>query len=113
MATTVRSSFANQGEICLCTSRIYVHESILDEFVERFVSQVKAIQVGAPDAKETTMGALVSEQHYNKVKNYMQLAVEEGGKVQCGGAESDVLTAFLESSLPEKNRKGYFPSSLR
>lgn len=84
---TVRSSFANQGEICLCGSRIFVHENIYDEFIEKFVSKTKQIKVGDPAAPETNMGPLVSEQHLEKVLSYVKIGVEEGGTILHGSNE--------------------------
>ena len=74
VATTVRSSFANQGEICLCGSRVFVQEGIYDEFLKRFTEATKKIVVGNPAAPTTTMGALVSKQHLDKVLSYVELA---------------------------------------
>ncbi len=85
LSTTVRSSFANQGQICLCGSRIYIQRGIYDKFRDAFVEKVKRMQVGAPDHPKTKMGAVVSEPHMEKVLGYIQLAREEGGKVLCGG----------------------------
>jgi len=80
----VRASFANQGEICLCASRIYIESSIYKEFKKIFVSKVKNLKVGDPNQEDTNMGALVSAQHKEKVINYIQLAKEEGGELLCG-----------------------------
>ena len=85
LSTTVRSSFANQGQICLCGSRIYIQRGIYDKFRDAFVEKVKRMQVGAPDNPKTKMGAVVSEPHMEKVLSYIQLARDEGGKVLCGG----------------------------
>ncbi|KAL7752554.1 hypothetical protein RI367_002088 [Sorochytrium milnesiophthora] len=85
VATTVRSSFSNQGEICLCTSRIFVQRSIYDEFVSRYVQQVQQLKLGNPKDKNTFMGALVSQQHMQKVLSYIDLAQEEGGSIMTGG----------------------------
>jgi len=83
--TSVKSSFLNQGEICLCGSRIIIEESIYEEFKSRFIEKVKAIKVGPPAEKESFVGAIVSEPHYKKVLEYIDLAKEEGGKVLAGG----------------------------
>ncbi|MFD0954737.1 aldehyde dehydrogenase family protein, partial [Virgibacillus natechei] len=69
--TTVRSSFINQGEVCLCGSRIYVERPIYDEFLERFSAKAKELVVGDPFDADTKVGALVSEEHYNKVLGYL------------------------------------------
>lgn len=88
--TTVRSSFANQGQICLCGSRIFVEASIYEKFKNDFVSKVKALKVGHPSEKDTDIGALVSKPHLEKVKKYIAIAKEENGKVLCGGNEVTV-----------------------
>lgn len=83
--TTVRSSFSNQGEICLCGSRILVEKSIYAKFKKDFVARVKALTVGDPMDDKTDQGAIVSEQHYEKVLAYLALAKKEGGTILCGG----------------------------
>jgi aminomuconate-semialdehyde/2-hydroxymuconate-6-semialdehyde dehydrogenase len=85
LRTTVRSSFANQGQICLCGSRIYVQRGIYNKFRDAFVEKVKNLKVGDPFDPEARMGAVVSEGHMNKVLGYISLAKEEGGVVLCGG----------------------------
>jgi len=90
LETTVRSSFANQGQICLCGSRIFVEESIYEKFKKDFVQKVKQLQVGHPSDEATNIGALVSKSHLEKVENYIKIAEDEGGKVLCGGLEVTV-----------------------
>jgi len=85
LATAVRSAFTNQGEICLCGSRILVEQTIYQRFLNDFVERVQQITVGDPLSEDTRMGALVSEAHLNKVLGYVQLAVEEGGVIRYGG----------------------------
>ncbi len=99
IATTVRSSFSNQGQICLCGSRILVEKSIYEKFKTAFVEKVKKMSVGDPADPETKMGAVVSEAHMNKVLSYIELAQKEGGKILTGGQR-----VFLEG----KNKNGYF-----
>ena len=88
--TTVRSSFANQGQICLCGSRIFVESSIYDKFKTDFVEKVKALKVGHPSNATTNIGALVSKPHLEKVMSYIDIAKEENGTVLCGGNEVTV-----------------------
>jgi aminomuconate-semialdehyde/2-hydroxymuconate-6-semialdehyde dehydrogenase len=87
VSTSVLSSFSNQGEICLCGSRIFVERSIYDRFVEAFVSKVKKLQVGDPMEETTQIGALVSEAHMQKVLSYIDLARQEGGTILTGGKQ--------------------------
>jgi aminomuconate-semialdehyde/2-hydroxymuconate-6-semialdehyde dehydrogenase len=85
VAATVRSSFSNQGEICLCGSRIFVEKKLHAKFVDEFVKQTKALIVGDPLNASTDQGSLVSEAHMNKVLSYIELAKQEGGKILTGG----------------------------
>ena len=87
VSALARASFANQGQICLCSSRIYVQRSIYDQFKEAFVAKVKAIKVGPPSAEDSRMGALVSKDHMEKVLSYIALAKEEGGTLLAGGEQ--------------------------
>ncbi len=81
----VRSGFQNQGEICLCNSRIFVEEKVYPEFVEKFSRYASLLRVGNPEDKETNMGPLVSKEHKEKVQSYIELAKKEGGKIAFGG----------------------------
>ncbi len=81
----VRSAFSNQGQICLCGSRILIERSYYDEFRDAFVAQVKQLQVGDPNDAVNRLGAVVSQTHYEKILNCIQVAREEGGTVLCGG----------------------------
>ncbi|MEO8733821.1 MAG: aldehyde dehydrogenase [Flavobacteriales bacterium] len=96
VSETVRSSFSNQGQICLCGSRILVERSIYERFRDTFVQRVKALRVGDPGKAATDIGALVSEAHMKKVLGHIVLAKEEGGRVLCGG-ERVILEGPLEN----------------
>lgn len=85
LRTTVRSSFANQGQICLCGSRIFVERSIYNKFKSDFVERTKNRQVGPPHLGTSKVGAIVSKPHYEKILSYIELAKEEGGQILCGG----------------------------
>lgn len=85
LKTTLWSSFANQGQICLCGSRILIERSIYEKFRDAFVTEVKRMRVGAPQRDDVQMGAVVSEDHMHKILSYIQLAQEEGGRVLTGG----------------------------
>lgn len=82
---TVRSSFTNQGEICLCTSRLLIEDSIYDRFRDAFIEKVKQLTIGDPLDEKTKQGALVSQTHFEKVSQCVELAVEEGGRMLIGG----------------------------
>lgn len=83
--TTMRSSFANQGQICLCGSRIFIERSIYDRFKQVFVEKVEKAIVAQPDFPSAHMGAVVSKDHMEKILSYIELAKEEGGTVLTGG----------------------------
>ena len=85
LETTLRSSFSNQGQICLCGSRIMVQKSIYEKFVTDFTARVKKLKIGDPSLETTEVGALISEGHLQKVLSYIDLAQMEGGKIECGG----------------------------
>jgi aminomuconate-semialdehyde/2-hydroxymuconate-6-semialdehyde dehydrogenase len=89
-ATLVRSAFANQGQICLCGSRILVQRSIYTQFRDRFVEKVRALRVGDPNDPGSDLGAVVSQTHYDKVMGHIALARDEGGAILCGGHAVDV-----------------------
>lgn len=83
--TSVRSSFANQGEICLCGSRIFIERPLYERFRDAFVEEVRKLKVGDPMNDENWLGAIVSQSHQEKILHYIQLAREEGGSILCGG----------------------------
>lgn len=85
LSTTMNSSFANQGQICLCGSRIFVEKSIYEKFKNDFVAKTKAMVIGSPMADPTRIGAVVSKSHMEKILSYVELAKQEGGTVLCGG----------------------------
>jgi aminomuconate-semialdehyde/2-hydroxymuconate-6-semialdehyde dehydrogenase len=99
VATSIQSSFANQGEICLCGSRIFVQRAIYDEFVERFTAATKRLRIGDPTDASTDIGALISEAHLQKVTGYLTLAKEEGGTIVTGGNRVDRPGYFLEPAV--------------
>jgi aminomuconate-semialdehyde/2-hydroxymuconate-6-semialdehyde dehydrogenase len=90
LETTLLSSFSNQGEICLCGSRIFVERPIYERFRNDFVNRVRALKVGDPRAADSDLGAIVSKQHFEKILSYIKLAETEGGTVLTGGQAVDV-----------------------
>jgi len=99
VAGVTRSAFLNQGEICLCTSRIFVQRAIYQTFLEKLVASVEALVTGDPEEDETFCGAVNSKQHYQKVTGYLQIAKDEGGLLHTG-------TKPLE--LSERCKGGFF-----
>jgi aminomuconate-semialdehyde/2-hydroxymuconate-6-semialdehyde dehydrogenase len=100
IAGSVRSSFANQGQVCLCGSRVFVERSIYQDFVDRFVGKVGQLKQGDPLDEKTDQGAIVSKTQLDKVKFYVDLAQKEGGKIAVGGKAPD--------SINDRCRDGYF-----
>lgn len=85
MKTTIQSSFSNQGQICLCGSRILIEKSIYDKFKKEFIERTKALTVGDPMEEKTKQGSVVSKMHFDKVMGCIETAKKEGGKILCGG----------------------------
>ena len=96
----LRSAFTNQGQICLCGSRIIVEESIFASFLERFVRAAKALVIGDPMDAETEVGAVISAAHRDKIESYVALARADAGTIHCGGERP--------SGLPARCRDGFF-----
>lgn len=87
LSTSIQSSFANQGEICLCGSRIFVERPLYQKFVDAFVERTRSLTIGDPADEKTKVGALVSQAHMDKVKSYIDLAQKEGGTILVGGKQ--------------------------
>jgi aminomuconate-semialdehyde/2-hydroxymuconate-6-semialdehyde dehydrogenase len=100
LPTIVRSAFANQGQICLCGSRILVEETICERFTAHLVDRARRLVVGDPMEEGTDQGAVVSASHRDKILSHLALAREEGGRVLCGGGPPE--------SLPAACRDGFF-----
>ena len=83
--TAVRAAFSNQGQICLCGSRVLVERGVYERFRDGFVARARALRIGDPALPETEFGAVVSREHYDKVLAAIALAREEGGRVLTGG----------------------------
>jgi aminomuconate-semialdehyde/2-hydroxymuconate-6-semialdehyde dehydrogenase len=84
LKTVLRSAFENQGQICLCGSRILVERPIYEKFKLAFIEKVKALKVGDPN-EEVNLGAIVSKNHFEKILGYIELAKQEGGTILTGG----------------------------
>ena len=97
--TSIQSGFANQGEICLCGSRIFVERKIHDEFLDRFVAEAKRLRAGDPLDPATEVGALISDAHLQKVTGYIDLAKREGGAILTGGRRMDRPGYFVEPTV--------------
>jgi aminomuconate-semialdehyde/2-hydroxymuconate-6-semialdehyde dehydrogenase len=97
--TSIRSSFWNQGEICLCGSRIFVERSVYDRFVEQFVEQTEKLRIGDPTDDSTDIGALISEAHKKKVSGFFQIAKDEGGRILTGGRAPERVADHLRGGF--------------
>src|SRR6266705_1926148 len=100
IAGSVRSSFANQGQVCLCGSRVFVERSAYKDFVDRFIDKTSQLKVGDPLDEKTDQGAIVNKAQLDKIKFYVDLAQKEGGKIALGGSAPE--------SINERCREGYF-----
>jgi aminomuconate-semialdehyde/2-hydroxymuconate-6-semialdehyde dehydrogenase len=94
----LQSAFSNQGQICLCGSRILIERSLYERFRNAFVEKVRAMTVGDPTLPTTKMGAVVSAAHHQKVLSCIDLAIQEGATVLCGG-KSITLSGELEGGF--------------
>lgn len=100
--TAVRAAFSNQGQICLCGSRILVERPIYRDFLDGLITRARAIRIGDPADPATQHGALVSRAHLDKVDGYVRMARDLGGTVHCGGAP------IPPTDLPDRCRNGFF-----
>ncbi|WP_338814166.1 aldehyde dehydrogenase [Bernardetia sp. Wsw4-3y2] len=100
--TAVKAAFTNQGQICLCGSRILVENKIYEKFKTKFVEKVKQLQLGDPLDETIQQGATVSQAHQEKVLSYIELAKHEGGIILTGGNK------VTSENLPERCKDGFF-----
>ena len=95
--------FHNQGQACIAGSRLLLHTSIADEFLDRFITLARSIKLGDPLDPETEMGPLTSIQHLQRVLNYCQVARDDGGEILSGGRQpNDPILAkgcFVEPTI--------------
>ncbi|MBK7010486.1 MAG: aldehyde dehydrogenase [Saprospiraceae bacterium] len=83
--TVLRSSFVNQGQICLCGSRIFVQKGIYEKFKSDLIGLASQMEIGDPIKETSRIGAIVSKPHYEKILNHIEIAKKEGGQILCGG----------------------------
>ena len=107
LKVTLKSSFANQGQICLCGSRIFVEKSIYEKFKKDFIAKTKMLKVGSPKNPDSNLGAMVSKEHFEKVLNYIENVEKYGGKLLSGGnpvkVENHENGYYLEPTIIEVN----------
>jgi aminomuconate-semialdehyde/2-hydroxymuconate-6-semialdehyde dehydrogenase len=97
--TTMLTSFSNQGQICLCGSRLLIQQGIYPKFKQKLLEAIQKLPVGNPMDPATRVGAIVSKSHFEKILSYIQIAKDEGGKILCGGEKL---------SPPGECTNGYF-----
>ncbi|UTE71680.1 NAD-dependent succinate-semialdehyde dehydrogenase [Rossellomorea marisflavi] len=102
----VASKYRNAGQTCVCTNRIYVHESIVDQFTEKYVAEVKKLKVGNGLDEGIDIGPLIDDRAVDKVKKHIEDAVDKGAKIETGGSvkeglffEPTVLTGVTDDML--------------
>jgi len=101
LATSVKAAFLNQGEICLCGSRLFVERSIAERFTRDFVERTKLLRVGDPLEDGADVGAIVSKPHFDKIMSYIDLAKREGATILCGGRPA-------AGGVNQRCKDGYF-----
>ena len=100
IAGSVRSSFANQGQVCLCGSRVFVERSAYKQFLDRFIEKTSNLKIGDPLEATTDQGAIVNKSQLDKIEFYLDLAQKEGGKIELGGKAPEPIN--------DRCRDGYF-----
>ena len=110
---TMRSVFANCGQVCLGTERVYVERPIFDKFVAALKQAAEGMKLGVPDDSCTNMGPLISKEHQNKVLAYYRIAVEEGATVVTGGGIPDMGTALASGAWVQPTIWTGLPESAR
>ncbi len=113
MQTTLRSSFANQGQICLCGSRVLIEESMYEKFRDDFVHRSRELHVGDPLDDENDLGAVVSQPHQQKILGCIDLARQEGGSLLCGGSAPHVSGRCADGYFVEPTVLEGLPSDCR
>jgi len=96
-----KSAFMNQGQVCLCGSRIFISNKIWDVFIEKFINYVEDMKIGDPSLEDSDLGSLVSFAHRDKVESYIHLAQREGGKILSGGGSPNLSSPFDKGAFLE------------
>lgn len=102
---SIKAIYTNSGQVCLAGSRLYVQESILDEFLARFTTAAAALRTGDPKDPDTQLGPLASHEHYEKVVSYLKIAQEDGGRlIACGDPEGWGVPPTVVVDAPQRAR---------
>lgn len=111
--SVARAAFTNQGEICLCGSRIFVQRGIFDEFQEALIQETRRFKVGDPLEADTRTGAVVNAAHMEKILGYIELARQEGGTILAGGSRVQVPGRCQDGYFVEPTLIGGLPQACR
>jgi acyl-CoA reductase-like NAD-dependent aldehyde dehydrogenase len=98
----VEGSFSYNGQVCISIQRIYVHATLYDDFVQRFVSQTKQLVVGSPLDEKTNITAIISNKSLERLRSWLDEAVQQGAKIECGGQVDG--SVFLPTVLTHAKR---------
>jgi len=106
LKTTIKSSFGNQGQICLCGERIFIQEKLYEKFKKDFIKETKQLKIGDPLNSKTNQGAIVSREHYNKILSYFKNVKNSGANFLIGGDSKKIKGScskgwFIEPSIIE------------
>jgi aminomuconate-semialdehyde/2-hydroxymuconate-6-semialdehyde dehydrogenase len=102
---SIRAIFSNAGQVCLAGSRLYVQRQVYDEFLARFVRASESLIAGDPKAVDTQVGPLASQEHWNKVRSYVEGIPAEGGTMRTGGlGEGWLIHPTVVTDLPATAR---------
>ena len=85
VSTAARAAFTNQGQVCLCGSRLFVEQEIYDKFKDALVAKTAQLKVGDPKDTSSNLGAVVSKEHMHKILDKIEEAKNLGGKILIGG----------------------------
>jgi len=111
--TITKSAFLNSGQICLCSSRLYVEKPIYEEFVSLLVDKVKKFKIGLPNDPETHIGPVISRNQMEKILSYIEDATDEGGKILCGGKPPKLSKPYSDGCFIEPTVIANLPISCR
>ena len=104
VAQTIRSTFLNQGEVCLASPRLLVQRPIFDEFCKRYQAAAEALVFGDPLDEATSIGSLVDREHYDRVMSYIEIAKGEGARLLFGGEPPEPAGAVRQGRVPQTDR---------
>lgn len=106
---SVMGAFSYNGQVCISVQRIYVHKSIYKEYLERFVTRTKQLVIGSPLDEKTNITAVISKKSLQRLKSWLDEAVEEGAKIECGGqVEGNIMTPAVLTNVDRNSKVSRF-----